>query len=131
MIRTTFRILAATAALWTVSSFAGMARADYVCSVSFNPSSSPWGTTGNVTARMYSGPYCTGTEVGNRIFCSPGATNSQCPNGSSALYERASLVAILEGLRAAAQAQQRVTVTLVQCIGGAAGCAGYLTFHGN
>ena len=127
--RTILRSVLAAAALVAVSGFAGSARAEYVCSTSFNPGSSPWGTTGNVTAILSTTPHCGGTLSQSRIFCSPGATHNTCPSVASALYDRPALIAVLEALRAAAQSQQRVGLTLVTCIGGGQNCAGYLTFY--
>jgi hypothetical protein len=110
-----------------VSLGAGVASADYVCNVSFNPfTGGAAGTEGYVLATLWTGANCSGALVASKYFCSSGATFSNCVANASQRKTRDDLHTLFSVLSRAAMEEESVTVLNSTCNGGGNTCASYL-----
>jgi hypothetical protein len=106
-----------------------IAKADFVCSTFYLPGASILGDEGYVSATYYSSPGCAGSYLYSKQYCSAGANTAACASSPSYRYDRASLVGLVEALRAAAEAGQRVYAYTTGCFFGGTGCGSVVSFN--
>ena len=113
--------------LLTVSSFA---RAEYVCEALLydNLNGSSYGQNGFVLARYYSARSCGGTFLGQKWYCSAGATASGCAANERFHFSEQGLMSIYQNLVNAAHWNRQVRATNAGCFSGASTCGGSLFF---
>lgn len=107
------------------------ASAEYVCQAWMVPGSTTGGNSGFVQYMGYSGPGCTGAFLGQRIFCSSGATATTCASSPSAVNSDQDLHALISLLTQTIVYGIRVTLSTGSCIGGGAGCANLVQLNAN
>jgi hypothetical protein len=107
------------------------ASAEYVCQAWMVPGATTGGNSGFVEYIANSAPGCTGSFLGQRIFCSSGATASTCASSASAVNSDLDLHALISLLTQAVQWDIRVTLSTGSCIGGGTGCANLVQLNAN
>lgn len=103
---------------------------DYVCRVTYNPSTPTVGNYGYITMYKHTEPDCGGEYSGSHIFCSKGATYGPCAAGSYQYSERG-LLALYDSLLGALESNTRIQVQGVGCVNGGYGCGAYVNFYGD
>ena len=120
------------AVLLSVSTAPDVAHADYLCNAFLGQSSVNLGDHGYIGIRLNSAPDCGGNTIGYFYLCSAGAADAICPASSQWHWGAPGLFALWESVRAAQNANDRVTRYSVACgAGGGNSCIGTLTFHAN
>jgi hypothetical protein len=125
------KLLVGLAGFLLVTGAAGVASANYVCTVTVHPlvSTTVYGSSGSVWYTEYTGAACTGSYVATRRMCTSGATSGLCP--TSFVLSSAGVYEMAEMLRSAAETDQRMSVGTGSCVGGAPGCINTISFHAN
>jgi hypothetical protein len=123
------KFLAAAGAFVASAFSAGIASADYACSVSYYPGSTAFGHEGHVRVTVHAGPACTGTLMGNYALGTGGASLGNCSSNPVHRYERTGLLAMFGALQHAASVNQRITVsTTPTCFSGGTSCLAAVNF---
>jgi hypothetical protein len=80
----------------------------FVCDVEYVPNGGVAGQHGTISIQLYSGPSCTGTQLGAFSFCTTGATWVWCdPNH---LYSEAAIMQLWQSLMSALQNNFKTSV---------------------
>jgi hypothetical protein len=80
----------------------------YACSVQYFPLTGTYGNYGYVSVTLYSGPSCSGSNLGVNFFCSSGASATY--SCSQYVYSEATLMALFNSLRSAAATNQKMFI---------------------
>ena len=113
-----------------VSSNASASGSGYVCSVRRLIGSS-WGTAGATLSQYYTEPFCGGTFLAARYYCSSGSTSGVCSSSPAYVHAREDLNTLTTMLlTAASQASLVDFVDSTTCNGGASICGGGVYFYG-
>lgn len=100
---------------------------DYVCKVTYIPTSGTVGRNGYIFLFRYSAPECGGVFVGSNVFCTNSATYGPCATESYHYSERG-ILALKQSLLSAAENNTRITVSGASCMNGGSGCGAYVNY---
>ena len=102
-----------------MGTFAANATIGYPCNVSLKSYDSSRGDFGYVYTEYFTGSHCSGDFIEYHVYCSDGATSSQCASSNVyRYYDVESLVGLYETLTAATRDGDRIQFTTSTCIGG-------------
>jgi hypothetical protein len=124
------RLLVAGLSFMAVAWAADDAHASFVCEVTLN-TGGDGGDFGAISLQITSNANCGGTNQGTLLLCSQGATSRLCTSATSSHFNESGLAAVFQSLQRAAAADQFVTLSIGNCLGGGSGCASNVTFRSN
>ena len=124
------RLVVSLVAFGAVCAFAGIAAADYACSITHRPgSTSSFGSNGYATVTTYSSPNCGGSFLSTLYLCTSGATSTSCISSATYRFTEASLLAHVQMVRQAVVDGGRLQVWTSTCQGGSGACLAYFQYY--